>query len=262
MAADMTRPTEDIAGYSICTLPPARCVSDMTEWIERGAAPGFFACANPHSLVVAEQRPEFKAALSAADWLTPDGQGILLASRMAGGAIRERVTGADVFEGLSRALSERGGYRVFFLGSSERTLEAMTSRFAREFPKLEIAGSHSPPFAEEFTQAQMDGMVERVNQAKTDVLWVGMTAPKQELWIHENLPRLEVKFIGAIGAVFDFFAGTKERPALFYQKLGLEWLVRVMREPRRLGHRVLVSVPQFARIAARHAIASRFRKQT
>jgi N-acetylglucosaminyldiphosphoundecaprenol N-acetyl-beta-D-mannosaminyltransferase len=247
-----TLPTENIAGHDVCTLSRDRCIAEMTAWVEKGNHAKYFACANPHAISVAAQQDAFKAALAAADWLTPDGVGVVIASRLLGGRIRERVTGSDVFSGLSRSLSERGGFTAFFLGSTEKTLAAIEKRHAEVFPGLKIAGMLSPPFAPKFSVEQTNSMLEAVNRVRPDVLWVGMTAPKQELWIHENLARLDVRFVGAVGAVFDFFAGTVERPGHLYQQLGVEWLGRLIAEPRRLWQRTIISVPRFLWLVTKH----------
>ena len=116
---------------------------------------------------------------------------------------------------------------------------------AREFPLIEVCGTFSPLFASEFSEAESSMMCDKVNAARPDVLWVGMTAPKQEKWIYQNRQCLNVPLIGAIGAVFDFYAGTKKRAPEWVCKLGLEWLPRLLREPRRLFRRNFVSTPSF-----------------
>jgi N-acetylglucosaminyldiphosphoundecaprenol N-acetyl-beta-D-mannosaminyltransferase len=103
----------------------------------------------------------------------------------------------------------------------------------------------SPPFKDEFDEADDAAMIAAVNAARPDVLWVGMTAPKQEKWIYRNHDRLDVPFTGAIGAAFDFYAGTKKRAPQWVGQMGLEWLPRLVREPRRLWRRNLVSTPKF-----------------
>jgi N-acetylglucosaminyldiphosphoundecaprenol N-acetyl-beta-D-mannosaminyltransferase len=189
--------------------------------------------------------PLFAEALKAADLLVPDGLGVVIASRMLGGLIAERVTGTDIFLGLSQVLNERGGYSYFFLGSTKLTLARIKSRLERDFPNIAAAGTYSPPFREEFSAEENQAMIEAINCAGPDVLWVGMTAPKQEKWIYRNRERLDVKFIGAIGAAFDYYAGTIRRPHPVFLRLGLEWLVRFLGEPRRLWRRNLVSTPAF-----------------
>jgi N-acetylglucosaminyldiphosphoundecaprenol N-acetyl-beta-D-mannosaminyltransferase len=178
--------------------------------------------------------------------LIPDGIGIVLASRWRAGAIRERVTGSDVFLGLNRRLNDSTGARVFFLGSTEDTLAGITNKMAVEYPRLQIVGTYSPPFKADYSQEEMNDMVTIVNAAKPDILWVGMTAPKQELWIHRARSRLRVRFAAAVGAAFDFYIDQIRRSHPVFQKVGLEWLPRLVQEPRRLWRRTFVSAPIFA----------------
>jgi N-acetylglucosaminyldiphosphoundecaprenol N-acetyl-beta-D-mannosaminyltransferase len=237
--------TELILGYAVSTLTIARSVRRIERWLADEAGPRTLYCANPHSLVLAEDDPDFQQALHGADLLTPDGSGIVLASKILGGRIRERVTGSDIYRGLSEALNAAGGRSCYFLGSTETTLATIRQKMAQDYPAFRFAGSYSPPFRPEFTEEENEGMIEAINAAAPDVLWVGMTAPKQEKWIHRNRDRLNVGFIGAIGAVFDFYAGNIKRSPLLFQKCGLEWLPRLLQEPRRLFRRNFVSSPLF-----------------
>ncbi|EKD33630.1 MAG: hypothetical protein ACD_75C02638G0002 [uncultured bacterium] len=237
--------TESILGYEVSTMPLGQCVGKIEQWLTTGVVRKVFLCANPHSLVQAEDDPTFQQALHAADLLTPDGSGIVLASRILGGTIRERVTGSDIYWGLSEALNDTGGRSYFFLGSTEQTLAAIKEKMALEYPNIRFAGSYSPPFTAEFSREENRLMVEVINAAAPDVLWVGMTAPKQEKWIYQHRDQLNVKFIGAIGAVFDFYVGNVKRSHPVFQRMGLEWLPRLMQEPRRLFRRNFVSSPLF-----------------
>ena len=234
-------------GYEIAAESVEGCLDQIVAWLGDGERRRYFACANPHSLVVADGDPEFRQALLDAHLLVPDGVGILLGSRILGGKIRDVVTGSDIFSGLSRRLDQAGErrYSYFFLGASEGTLAEISARLSRDYPGIRLAGVYSPPFKAEFSEEDTRRMVEAVNAARPDVLWVGMTAPKQEKWIHENLEVLDVKFIGAVGAVFDFYAGNVKRSHPVFRKLGLEWLPRLCREPRRLWRRNFVSSPVF-----------------
>lgn len=245
VGTDNNVPVEEILGYRVCTDPASRCVERILSWIDAQEPGRYFACANPHSLEVARTDPSFRAALLGSDLLVPDGVGMVYGSRLLGGEIRARVTGSDIFEGVQRELDRRGGYSVFFLGSTEEVLAKIARRMEREYPNLRWAGSYSPPFAGDFTPEQNEAMVAAVNRVRPDLLWVGMTAPKQEKWIARHRDRLEVKFIGPIGAVFDFYAGTVRRSHPLFQRLGLEWLPRLLQQPRRLWRRNFVSSPCF-----------------
>jgi len=206
---------------------------------------------NPHSCVVSLSDLQFSEALRLANWLIPDGTGVVLASKILGGQIQERVTGSDIFNGVLTELNKSDGFSVFFLGSTDGTLNFIRNRMELEFPNVKIAGTYSPPYKPEFDYADDQHMIQVVNDVCPDVLWVGMTAPKQEKWIYQNKDKLNVKFIGAIGAVFDFYAGNVKRAPAVVQKMGLEWLHRFLQEPRRLWKRNIISTPKFLTMVLR-----------
>jgi len=216
------------------------------KYIASGCTGYYMACANPHSLVVASKDNEFKIALQHADILVPDGVGIVLAAKILRLPIKERVAGSDFFLALSDAAEKNGGLKYFFLGSTDEVLDRIKERLAVDYPSIEICGTYSPPYKEEFDNHDNEVMIELINKAKPDVLWVGMTAPKQEKWIFKNRNKLSVPFSAAIGAVFDFYAGKVRRPSPLWQKLGFEWLGRFIQEPRRLWKRNLISMPIFS----------------
>lgn len=251
---------ERILGYSIATGTPTACISKILNWLQQGEQRKYFICANPHSLEIARIDPLFDEAIRHADLITPDGVGIVIASRILGGGIKERVTGSDIFWGLNGLLNHKGRYSVFFLGSTKTNLQKIRNKMAIEYPNIKIAGTYSPPFKAEFDDEDNRRMIEAINKAKPDVLWVGMTAPKQEKWIYQNREKLEVKFIGPVGAVFDFYTGNIKRSHPFFQKLGLEWLPRLLREPRRLWRRNFVSNPSFLFRVIREKIRQKLKK--
>lgn len=205
----------------------------------------YVACANPHSLVIAKRDEDFRRALKEADLLLPDGAGIVLASSLLGAGIPERVAGMEFFLMLSERANRESGFSYFFLGSSEEVLARIKQRMGRDYPNIRIVGSYSPPYKTEFSKEELADMMGVVNTACPDVLWVGMTAPKQEKWIYEHRDKIRVPLISAVGAVFDFYAGTRKRAPEWLCNLGLEWLPRLLREPQRLWRRNFVSTPVF-----------------
>ncbi len=240
-------------GYRLVACTPETCVTTVVAWIREGDRARWLACLNPHSWVVALERPAFDQALASADWLVPDGAGITLASRLRGEGPADRVTGSDVFEGVSRRLDEEGGgARVFFLGATEETLAVIRERYQREYPRLTVAGTLAPPFQETFTDAEVEEMVAAVNASGAEVLWVGLGAPKQELLLHRAAGRLRVRFAAGVGAVFDYYAGRVQRAHPALRRAGLEWLPRLVQQPRRLWRRVFVSTPVFLWHVASH----------
>ena len=245
----MSHAKEKILGYAVDSLSVRESIDTIFDVlqspVEASQPLHWLACFNPHSYASARRDTHFAASLCDADWLVPDGAGVLLGSRVLGGSIRERVTGSDVFCSLLERMNESGGFRVFFLGGTNEVLISICERMQTDFPNVIVAGTYSPPFKPEYTDTELDEMIEAVNTAEVDVLWVGMTAPKQEKWIYQNRNRLNIKFAAAIGAVFDFYTGRIKRSHPFFQQLGLEWLPRLLQEPRRLWRRMLISAPIF-----------------
>ncbi len=237
--------TENILGYQVRYDGFKACLSEIAGFLEQGQEQKWLATLNPHSYVVALGRPDFRNALNAADWLIPDGIGVVLASRILGGEIRQRVSGPDMFFGLHDFMQKSGNYSVFFLGSTEETLAEICQRMSKDWPNVRVAGTCSPPFKPAFSDEDIKQMVKSVNEARPDVLWIGLTAPKQEELINRILPNLNVRFAGAVGAIFDFYAGRVKRSHPAFRRLGLEWLPRLLREPRRLWRRMFLSAPIF-----------------
>jgi len=237
--------TEDILGYPTTTLSKSACIYRIVHWIENGSRGKYFVCANPHSLEVAQIDLFFAEAIRNADLIVPDGIGIVIASKILGGSIQDRVTGSDIFLELSNRLNQKNGFSFFFLGSTEENLKKIRQKMNQDYPNITVAGTYSPPFRNEFGEEENVAIIGEINRVQPDVLWVGMTAPKQEKWIYTNRKCLNVKFIGAVGAAFDFFSGQKKRSPVFFQRMGLEWLPRFLREPRRLWRRNLISNPKF-----------------
>jgi N-acetylglucosaminyldiphosphoundecaprenol N-acetyl-beta-D-mannosaminyltransferase len=138
-----------------------------------------------------------------------------------------------------------GRARVFLLGSTEETLTGIVNRMTKEWPAIRVVGTYAPPFRPGFTDDDIEAMVGRINSAEPDVLWVGITAPKQEELLWRLRGRLNVRFAAAIGGAFDFYVGNIPRAGTAFRRIGLEWLPRLLREPRRLWRRSFVSAPIF-----------------
>ncbi len=233
-AVNIPETTVPVMGYDVYAGPREYFADGVT---------GVVATLNPHSWVLARRDRLFREALLAADILIPDGTGIQVAARVLNGQKIEKLAGSDLHEVIIRSLAERGG-SCFYLGASEETLARISERLSREHPGIRV-GSYSPPFKGKFSDEENDAMISAVNAFKPDVLFVGMTAPKQEKWVHEHSAKLAAPLICPVGAVFDFYAGTVKRSGETWIRLGLEWLPRLIREPRRLWRRNFISTPLF-----------------
>ncbi len=198
---------------------------------------------NPHSYCVAKKDRDFKGALLEGDYLLPDGIGIVYAARVLKGENIKKIAGFDIFLYLMQDLNKTNG-RCFFIGTSQNTLNLIKEKVGREYPNVKVS-IYSPPYKPEFSECESRKICAKVNNQSPDVLFVGMTAPKQEKWVHKYKHQLDTNIICSIGGVFDFYAGTVKRSHPFWIKLGLEWLPRLIREPKRLFYRNFVSTPKF-----------------
>lgn len=227
---------------------------DALASIDRKSDPVIFACANPHSLVEVQNDPVFKSALINANFVVADGVGVTMMAKYARVRVGPRIAGYDYFSSILKALEKRGSGRVFFFGSSQRVLDLIAQRFKQDFPRLTLCGVLSPPFGA-WSDEENAVMISAINSVRPDVLWVGMTAPKQEKWVEANRAQLDVPVIGSIGAVFDFYAGTYPRAPEWLCKFGIEWLYRLLKEPRRMWRRNFISSPKFvALVIWRHIL--------
>ena len=211
---------------------------------------------NAHSFNVAQKDEAFAEALCEGDYLIPDGASIVKACRWlkAKSQPKERIAGWDLFEfemsHLNSKMKEcknvkmRKG-KVMFLGSSEKVLSLICKRAAIDYPNLEIV-TYSPPYKPEFSEEDNRAMIQAINDADPDLLWIGMTAPKQEKWTYRHWNELDIHcHCGTIGAVFDFYAGTVKRAPLWWQNHSLEWLYRLLIEPRRMWRRYIIGNTKF-----------------
>lgn len=249
----------DFLGYDLFDRDVSRCADEIAIAAAGGRNCKLFACLNPHSYAIAKTDDSFRTALRSMDWLVPDGTGVVFGARRLGLPITARVTGPDVFLATMDRLN-RSKRSVFFLGASDETLAIIRGKVAQKYPGIARVGTYAPPFKSAFSEAENADMIAAINAMKPDVLWVGMTAPKQEKWLAEHHAALEVGAAGAIGAAFDFFAGTVKRSPKLFRATGLEWLPRLLRHPHRLWRRMFVSAPVFladVRAAKRRQVRAR-----
>lgn len=207
---------------------------------------------NAHSFNVAQKDEVFAAALRGGDYLIPDGASILKACKWlkAKSQPKERIAGWDLFafemqrlEGKSKKEGVKG--KVMFMGSSEKVLAKIRERAATDYPNLEVV-TYSPPYKPEFSDEDNKAVIKAINDANPDLLWIGMTAPKQEKWTYAHWNELNIHcHVGTIGAVFDFYAGTAKRAPQWWQEHSLEWLYRLCIEPKRMWRRYLLGNPLF-----------------
>lgn len=196
---------------------------------------------NAHSYNTARKDSLFAEALMNGDVLIPDGVSIVKACKWikAKSQPKERIAGWDLFSFEMEKLEKKGG-TVMFMGSSQKVLDLIVKRAAEVYPHLKVV-TYSPPYKPEFSDEDNKAIIDAINAANPDLLWIGMTAPKQEKWTYSHWKELDIHcHVGTIGAVFDFFAGTVERAPMWWQEHGLEWLYRLMKEPKRMWRRYII----------------------
>lgn len=196
---------------------------------------------NAHSYNTARKDLLFAEALMNGDVLIPDGVSIVKACKWikAKSQPKERIAGWDLFSFEMEKLEKKGG-TVMFMGSSQKVLDLIVKRAAEVYPHLKVV-TYSPPYKSEFSDEDNKAIIDAINAANPDLLWIGMTAPKQEKWTYSHWKELDIHcHVGTIGAVFDFFAGTVERAPMWWQEHGLEWLYRLMKEPKRMWRRYII----------------------
>ncbi len=205
---------------------------------------------NAHSFNVAQKDELFAEALAKGDYLIPDGASIIKACKWlkTKSQPKERIAGWDLFAFEMQRLndkSKRGKGKVMFMGSSEKVLGLIRERAAKDYPNLEVI-TYSPPYKPVFSDEDNAAIIKAINEANPDLLWIGMTAPKQEKWTYQHWNELNIHcHVGTIGAVFDFYAGTAKRAPKWWQKHSLEWLYRLCIEPKRMWRRYIIGNPLF-----------------
>jgi N-acetylglucosaminyldiphosphoundecaprenol N-acetyl-beta-D-mannosaminyltransferase len=234
----------DILGYPVLNEPASRVAAMVCD--DLGAHRRHsFVFLNPHSVVIAEHEPAFRAAIVNADGIFCDGVGLSLAGLVLNRRRAIRVYGFEFFRALSRELSARQTGRVFFLGGSDDLLADLVSRYRAEFPGIAAVESHAPPYRSSFGSADLEEMARRIDAFGANVVWVGLGSPKQEKVLLELMCRCGVDCGAAIGAVFDFYTERIPHAPAWIRRIGLQWVHRLALEPRRLWRRTLISSPVF-----------------
>ncbi len=221
-------------GVPIDQLNTTQAIGIVGEMIESGT-PHVIATANFDFLALVQEDGDLKQILQDADLILCDGTPLLWASKFLGDPLPERLAGSDMVPVLLD-LAEVKDYRVFFLGGREEVVSEAEENIMKRWPKLNIAGMYSPPFAA-FDEMDHAGICERIREAKPDMLFVCFGCPKQEKWLAKNFRDAGVPVTMGVGATIDFLAGTSKRAPVWMRRLGLEWFFRMCQEPKRLAGR-------------------------
>ena len=242
-ASAVSEPAVDILTVNISRLDLPETLQRIMEWIVSGEKKRI--CVTPVNCVLwAFRSNELRHLYNSSDLNVADGVPLIWASKLLGRPIRGRVTGLDLLPEMIR-LGEDKHLRHFFLGAKDGVAEELAEVLLRKHSQLEVVGCYSPPFAERFSDEENQKMVNLVNTARPHVLWVSLTAPKQDYWISSHFDKLNVNIAIGVGGAFEVTAGLIKRAPIWMQRGGFEWLFRFSQEPRRLFHRYFVEAPAF-----------------
>jgi N-acetylglucosaminyldiphosphoundecaprenol N-acetyl-beta-D-mannosaminyltransferase len=234
-------------------------VMDTMDALVASRERGYFCAAPVHALMVARNDPEMRDALLRSTMVMPDGMPLVWGVNLLGERLGDRVYGPELMFRYSRRCAELG-HRVWLYGGRDQgSLAQLALNLRQHHPGIQVVGGYSPPFRP-LTAGEEDAVVEQINEARPDVLWVGIGVPKQEKWMARMRDRLEVPVMCGVGAAFDFHSGRISQAPSWMQERGLEWIYRIAQEPRRLFPRYLWFNPLFVAVLARQLLAERARR--
>jgi len=232
-----------ILSVDISTLNLSETIAVFKNWINEGVKKR--VCVTPVNCVLwAYKNEKLKGLYNSSAMNLADGVPLVWASKLLGNPIHGRVTGLDLLPEFAKIGNDEG-YRFFFLGAKEGVAQELANQFAKKYHNLKIVGVYSPPFAETFSDDENNKMISMVSDAQPHVLWVSLTAPKQDYWINEHFDKLNVNIAIGVGGAFEVTAGLIKRAPPWMQKNGLEWLFRFLQEPKRLFKRYIIEAPVF-----------------
>ncbi len=238
-------PTINIIGSPVTALPFHYQMKIIMQWASKHLSKTV-CVANTHMLIEAYWKPRFGSVLQTADLVTPDGMPLVWMMKMMGAATQNRVAGMDIFLALCEAAACQNT-SLFLLGSQSAVLNRMRARLQKEFPNLCIAGMEPLPFRP-LTAAEDQSLIRRVNASGAGLVFVALGCPKQEEWIADHKNRIQAVMIG-LGGVFPVYAGIHKRAPYWVRQIGLEWLYRLLQEPKRLWKRYGTTIPMFIWLA-------------
>jgi len=227
----------NILGVGVMPISLADIVETLDAWRVEGRR-DYVCCVSVHGVVTAQRDPAVRDALNGAGLATQDGMPLVWWSRRAGFPDTARACGPDLLPAMCAVAAERG-HRHYFYGGNPAVLAQLVSRLQAQFPGMIIAGYRSPPYRQ-LTEAEDEADVAAINDARPDFVWVGLGMPKQEKWMAAHVGRIDATALLGVGAAFDFHAGTLARAPSWMQRSGLEWVYRLLSEPRRLARRYIV----------------------
>jgi N-acetylglucosaminyldiphosphoundecaprenol N-acetyl-beta-D-mannosaminyltransferase len=259
-AASIARAVPPVQTAPVLGIPLAVTDYDRTlDWIDAAVAAGhrgYLCVAATHTVMAAQEDPELRAAVHGADFTVPDGQPLVWALNLLGHPLGDRVYGPDLMDRACARAALTGRRFYLYGGRNPGALAQLARNLRLRHPGLQIVGGHVPPFRA-LTEEEERAVAEDVRRSGAEVVWVGIGVPKQEKWMARMRPRLDAPVLIGVGAAFDFHAGLVPQAPARMQKLGLEWLFRLVQEPRRLWRRYLRYNPRFVTGFARQYVRHR-----
>jgi N-acetylglucosaminyldiphosphoundecaprenol N-acetyl-beta-D-mannosaminyltransferase len=235
-------PSVNLLGVRVSAIHMQMALDRFAKWIENQEK-SYTCVTNVHVIMEAQASVGLRRSLNNAGMVTPDGMPLVWYSHLKGYPHVSRVYGPDLLLAACQRSLETG-WSHYFYGGAPGVAEKLVEKLCARFPGLRVAGSSTPPFRP-LSVEEDQAAVEEINASGADILWVGLGAPKQELWMAEHLGRIAAPVMVGVGAAFDFHAGVKRQAPRWMQRSGLEWLFRLVSEPTRLWKRYLVNNPLF-----------------
>jgi len=233
-----------VLGVRVHAVQIPDVIAKMEEWISRRESCRYIAVTGMHGVTEAQHDRQFREILESAELVVPDGMPLVWIGRRRGFKMRRRVYGPELMEAFCNETAKKG-YRHFFYGGVPGVAQDLASRFVSRFPSMVSAGTFSPPFRT-MTQDEDREIIQMIEAARADIVWVGLSTPKQERWMFEHRDRFNVPVLVGVGAAFDIHTGRIPQAPAWLRDHGLEWLFRLSVEPRRLWRRYLVYGSEFA----------------
>jgi N-acetylglucosaminyldiphosphoundecaprenol N-acetyl-beta-D-mannosaminyltransferase len=230
--------------------------ADLAKQRSRLSAPALMTSVNAQAVLIAEESRQFAEILNGSTLSIADGMSIVIASRLLGTPLHERVAGVDLVEELCK-LCALEGLSVYFVGGRPGAASLTAKILVRRYPALVVAGIDCPPYGFETIPDEDEKILQRIRTAAPDVLFVALGTPKQEYWTAQHRSELKVAVAIPVGAAFEMIAGLVPRAPRWLQSIGMEWLFRLVLEPRRLWRRYLIGNPRFIRLLARQYLDGR-----
>ncbi|MBN1102440.1 MAG: WecB/TagA/CpsF family glycosyltransferase [Deltaproteobacteria bacterium] len=244
----------NILGVGIRAISLGQAVRELATWIEHGE-PHYVNACTVHTVMECRQDPTLKGIVNQSGMAVPDGMPLVWLCRLYGRRHVTRVYGPDLLLAFC-GYSEEKGFRHFLYGGTRGVADKLATELRQRFPKLHVSGSYSPPFRK-VGEMEEPAVIEHINASNPDVVWVGLGTPKQDFWVAQHRALLKAPVLVAVGAAFDFLTGRVPQAPLWIRRSGLEWLFRLLTEPRRLWYRYLVYNPLFIVLAVLQATGLR-----